>query len=411
MFTFAHIADCHIGGWRDPKLRDFSYRAFSKAVDTCIEKQVAFILIAGDLFHTAIPGIDNIKMVVRKLKLLQQNEIQVYVIAGSHDYSPSGRTILDVFEEAGLLINVFRGEAVDGKLNLSFTIDKKTGTRITGILGKAGGLDISYYHDLDRVALEKEKGFKIFMLHCALTELKPSFLKDVASMPISFLPKGFDYYAAGHVHVVNEHREQEYPLLVYPGPLFPNSFSELEKLGRGGFYLVHVDDEKKITPEYIHLVLRPVQSMKILCDGLSPDQVTDKLLKIVPEKNAILLLRLKGILASGSPTDIAFGKVYEHLYKEYAYMVLRNTYKLSSKEFEHLHLPSASKEDIEEKLIHEQSGKFPFRHYNHDEKALIKSLFNLLSQEKLEGERVVDFEARLKKDTENIFLESVHNKE
>ncbi|MFH1506759.1 MAG: metallophosphoesterase, partial [archaeon] len=72
---FAHIADCHVGSWRDPKLKDVSIDAFIKAIDLCIEKQVDFVLISGDLFHTALPGIDSLKTVVKKLKGLQNKEI------------------------------------------------------------------------------------------------------------------------------------------------------------------------------------------------------------------------------------------------------------------------------------------------------------------------------------------------
>ena len=43
----AHMADCHIGGWRDPKLRLVNAEAFQKAVAVCIEKEVDFILRAG----------------------------------------------------------------------------------------------------------------------------------------------------------------------------------------------------------------------------------------------------------------------------------------------------------------------------------------------------------------------------
>ena len=32
--------------------------------------------------------------------------IEVYVIPGSHDFSPSGKTMLDVLENSGLVINV-----------------------------------------------------------------------------------------------------------------------------------------------------------------------------------------------------------------------------------------------------------------------------------------------------------------
>jgi len=45
------MADCHIGSWRDPKLKDISTEAFNKAVDKCIQEQVDFILIAGDIFN------------------------------------------------------------------------------------------------------------------------------------------------------------------------------------------------------------------------------------------------------------------------------------------------------------------------------------------------------------------------
>ena len=35
---FAHFADCHIGSWRDPKLRDASTKAFVKAIDLAIKE-------------------------------------------------------------------------------------------------------------------------------------------------------------------------------------------------------------------------------------------------------------------------------------------------------------------------------------------------------------------------------------
>ena len=34
---FAHIADCHIGGWRDPKLKDIASIAFERAVDKAVQ--------------------------------------------------------------------------------------------------------------------------------------------------------------------------------------------------------------------------------------------------------------------------------------------------------------------------------------------------------------------------------------
>ena len=204
---FAHLADCHIGSWRDPKLNNISTEAFKKAIDLSIEKNIDFVLIAGDLFNTSVPGIDKLKEVTKKLKELKDKDIPCYIIAGSHDFSPSGKTMLDVLEHAGLCTNVAKGELVDDKLKLNFTIDKKTGAKITGLLGKRGGLEKTYYEGLLKDDLEKETGFKIFILHSLLTELKPKDLEKADSQPLSLLPKNFDYYAGGHPHFVFNKKE------------------------------------------------------------------------------------------------------------------------------------------------------------------------------------------------------------
>ncbi len=231
------MADCHVGSWRDPKMRDVNFDSFSRAIDICLERKVDFVLIAGDLFNTSLPGIDGLKLVVKKLKKLKDSGIRVYAIAGSHDYSPSGKTMIEVLESAGLLVNVVKGDVVDNKLRLRFTIDEKTGAKITGICGKKGMLDRKLYEDLIRDNLENEKGFKIFMFHTALSEFKPKELDHVDVAPLSLLPKGFGYYAGGHVHYVKEFKEKGYGDIVFPGPTFPNDFREIEQLQHGGFYI------------------------------------------------------------------------------------------------------------------------------------------------------------------------------
>ena len=134
---FAHIADCHVGGWSELKLKELGMQAFSSAIDKCITEEVDFVLLAGDLFNTALPSIDLLKQVALDFRKLKDMKIPCYVIPGSHDYSPSGKTMLDVIENAGLIVNVvkFSSENV-----LDFTEDK-TGVKITGLFGKAGGLD------------------------------------------------------------------------------------------------------------------------------------------------------------------------------------------------------------------------------------------------------------------------------
>jgi hypothetical protein len=234
---FAHLADVHIGAWRDPALKNLNLEAFRRAIHLILEKQLDFVLIAGDLFNTALPSLEHLKQTVGLLKRLRKQNIPIYVVPGSHDYSPGGRTIIDVLEEAELLVNVMVGEVIGNKLRLKFTLDNKTGAKIIGIRGKRGCLEKKDFEMLDVKPLEQEQGFKIFMFHTALDELKPEELENMESMPATEMPSNFDYYAGGHVHIVEQKSIANYKNLVYPGPVFPANFAELWKLGKGGFYI------------------------------------------------------------------------------------------------------------------------------------------------------------------------------
>jgi hypothetical protein len=398
---FAHMADCHIGSWRDPKLKDISTKAFLKAADLCIEKKVDFILISGDLFNTSLPHLEGLKSAVIKLKELKDKDIPVYVIPGSHDFSPSGKTMLDVLEGAGLFVNVAKGSVEDNKLRLKFTIDKKTGAKITGLLGKKGSLERSYYEALDTESLEKEPGYKIFMFHTALAELKPDGLENMESQPLSLLPKNFSYYAGGHVHYVLAKEEAGFGVIAFPGPLFPNNFKELEDLGRGGFYIV--ENNK---PQWEPIQIYNTYHIKLDCKNKTPKEIEAAIMEEIKNKefiDTIVTIRLFGTLKTGKPSDINFREIFSKLYDKSAYFVMKNTNKLISPEFEEVKLETKSVEDIEENLIKEHMGqiKVPDLTLEKEEK-LTKELIKILSMEKDEGERVIDFENRIKKEVSTI---------
>ena len=394
---FAHLADCHIGSWRDPKLKDTSTLAFSKAVDKCVREKVDFILIAGDLFNTSFPRLDNLKTVVTKFKQLKDLSIPVYIVPGSHDYSASGKTILDVLEEAGLFVNVFKGSVENGKLKLNFTVDKKTGAKITGMLGKRGALEKSYYEKLILDNLEDEGGYKIFIFHSGIDELKPKEMENIISQPLSLLPRGFDYYAGGHVHIVDDRQIDGYGRIAYPGPLFPNSFAELEKLERGGFYIVE-DGSARWEPIQIY----NIEKLQVDCNHKNPDEIKNYILTNFKNKelnNTIVLIRLHGILASGKPSDIDFKEIFNFLYDKSAYFVMKSSHAVSSKEFEEIKTDARNVEDIESFLIKEHLGQIKLENLSLEkEEELIKSFMKILSTEKQEGETVPDFEKRVKEE-------------
>lgn len=397
---FAHLADCHIGSWRDPRLRDASTKAFLKAMDICIEKKIDFILIAGDLFNTSLPSIDRLKEVVIKLREIKDKGIPVYVIPGSHDFSPSGKTMLDVLEEARLFINVVKGGVLDGSLRLNFTVDNKTGAKITGMLGKKGMLEKSYYESLYKENLESETGFKIFMFHTAISELKPKELEKMESSPISLLPKGFDYYAGGHVHIVKAENLEDYKNVIYPGALFPNNFAELEKFGNGGFY-IYEDGDIVYEPVVVH----NVYSLSVDCSHKTPEQVeADIFSKIKNQEfvNTIVTIRLFGLLESGRLSDINFKEIFQKIYERSAYFVMKNTSGLRTSEFEDIKVELKNVEELESSLIKEHFGKVSIGLDLESESLLTKNLIKALDVERQDGQRVDDFKSSLKTGVKNV---------
>ncbi|MBW2978096.1 metallophosphoesterase [Candidatus Woesearchaeota archaeon] len=403
---FAHLSDCHIGSWRDPKLRDISLKAFVKAIDACIDKKVDFILISGDLFNTSLPSIDLLKETTTKLKQLKDINIPVYTIAGSHDFSPSGKTMLDVLEKAGLITNVAKGEVQENKLKLNFTVDKKTGAKITGLLGKKGSLEKEYYQALDKENLESETGYKIFLFHSALTEFKPEALKDIESHPLSLLPKKFNYYAGGHVHYIFDKKEEDYGLITFPGPLFPNNFKELEDLERGGFYFVEVDENNKTKIEYQPIQIHNLFKINIDAEHKSPEQIEEEIKEEIKGKefnNTIITIRVKGTLASGKPSDVNWKEIFQILYDKSAYFVMKNTNALTTEEFEEIKVQASSVEEIENKLIKEHLQQIKVAGYDaKQEEQLTKQLMETLSLEKEEGETVASFTSRIKDKVNSI---------
>ncbi len=394
---FAHIADCHIGGWREPVLREAGTRAFSTAMDICLDRNVDFILISGDLFNTSLPAIDKLKEVTAVLKKLRDSGVPVYVIAGSHDFSPSGKTMIDVLEKAGLVINVVKGSVGENNtLHLKFTVDEKTGVKITGMLGKKGMLERKFYEHLEREELEKADGYKIFMFHTALSEFKPENLEKMDSSPMSILPKKFDYYAGGHIHFVFKGKEEGYGNIVFPGALFPNNFQELEKFGFGGFFIVDKEGIERV-PVKIHDVHR----INIDCKDMTPEQVNSELRKEAEAKesfsNTIITIRLRGRLLQGRPSDIDFKSAVSKLFGKGAAAVIKNISKLTSQQFEAIKV-SGSAEGVEERLLEEHASQLDTG--KDDLKAIMQSLF----LEKNDGEKTADFEERVFENVSDLLL-------
>ncbi len=386
---FSHMSDCHIGSWRENTLREINLKCFEMAVETSIENHVGFIIISGDLFDTALPSIDILKSTAKILSRLKEYDMPVYVIPGSHDFSASGKTMLDVLENAGLITNVMK---FDENKRLIFTEDR-TGAKLTGMYGRKGGLEEQDYNNMEKSHLENEGGFKIFLFHTLLDETKNDEFNMIEAPSIRILPKNFDYYAGGHPHFIYTKHHEGHGIVAYPGPIFPNNFQEIEKLKHGNFFIVETGDGLKVNS--ILLKAAETVSYFISAENKTPKEVENEILKTVKDfNNKIVTIRIEGCLKDGKTGDIDFGRIYEN-FKE-AYCILRNTSKLTTKEFQRIEGEIKDVSSIELSVIEQYSKDTLFS------KDSVLQIMRCMDTEKHEGERNADFEARVIKEIADI---------
>lgn len=389
------MSDCHLGSWSShPELREMPLYAFERAIDICIAEKVDFIIIAGDLLDTSLPGVDVLSRAAYIFRKCREADIPVYLIAGSHDYSPTGKTMLSVFENAGLVSDVAKYEEDGEKIRLKFTVDKKTGAKITGLFGRKGSLEIDSFK---RISVPDEGGDRIFVFHCGIDEHSAG-----GNVPVSLLPENFDYYATGHIHIKKIY-ETARGKVAFPGPLFPTSFDELENYG-SGFYIVEKNG-KDVDVSWRSVKLFDTLLVEKDATDKTPGEVENSVIDALGEsglKNTVVLVKLHGALKSGRPSDIDFKRVASKAADLGAIIMKKNISKLSSREMEEVAVENiANLDELEKKIIAEHaermklSGKKDIGH-------LLLGLMNAMKEEKGEDETNASYEEKIKENAKRL---------
>ena len=377
---FAHMGDCHLGGWRQPELKELNFKSFQKAIEICLKEKVDFVLISGDLFDSAYPPIETLKDSFNEFRKLRESNIPVFLIAGSHDYSASGKTFLDVLEKSGFCKNVSVYEEKPGKIILLPTIYKNIA--FYGYSGRKSALEVE---DIEKISIQDSPGlFKILLLHTAIKDaVQNNFVKSVDEKK---LPK-VDYLALSHLHINYAKNNR-----VYSGPIFPNNLSELDELKSGFFYLFDSGIIKKKD-----IKLKEVISLDF--DIKNALNATEQILEKLEQsflKDKIVILKIHGILEKGKTSDINFKKIEEFIKQSGAFVFLKSTSKLHMSEPE-IKLDLLDSIDIEAKIIKGYEDLNPNR-FN----SFIHSLMNSLQTEKLEDERSAVFEDRIVSESKKV---------
>lgn len=243
MVKFVHMADVHLGYRQygcEERLVDFA-QAFLDAVNYGIEKDVDFIIIAGDLFHKR-SEMDPVTLTqaTKVLEKAKQAEIPVIAVEGNHDstYFRDSFSWMDYLAKNELLINLKPSfddglvlEEWDGESGAYVDIN---GARIYGM---------KYYGSLTSKILEeyqkkiKKNGFTVFTAHAGIE----GYLNIYGCIPSSILhrfKKSVDYVALGHIHqsIVED------DFIFNPGSLETCDLTE-SNFNRGIFYVEWDDKE------------------------------------------------------------------------------------------------------------------------------------------------------------------------
>lgn len=249
-FSFLHCADLHFGapfqGLADlpaefaALLRDAPTRALDRIVATAIERRVAAVIMAGDVFDAADRNLRAQVQLRDRLRQLDAAGIPTLIVAGNHD--PLGSAVASIHYPPSVH---FFGTDVEA---VPLTIDNEILAHVYGVsYGSAAvteNLAITFPSNPDGP-------FSIAVLHTNVGKraghdpYAPCSLADLEG-------RGFDYWALGHVHK-RETLRTDSPVVHYPGNI---QGLHMKELGPRGATLVEVsaNGSVKMSPVWTEVV-------------------------------------------------------------------------------------------------------------------------------------------------------------
>lgn len=296
-FVFVHAADLHLdspfkGLAKAPaavreRLRESTFASFARIIETALEEEADFIVLAGDLYDMADRSLRAQLRLQRMLETLTEAGVGVFAVHGNHDPESGRRAKLDMPKG----VHIFGSREVQ-----CVEARRRDGALAAHIYG------ISYAAPAvtDNLALRyvRREGapFHLALLHANVDGVAgydnyaPCRLADLTAA-------GFDYWALGHVH---ERRVLHTdPHVVYPGNIQGRSIRES---GPRGAYVVRVSAAGEVDLSFRDTADVLWKETAVSIDGLEREQqLKEKLLAAADEarkesggRPVVLRLRLTG---------------------------------------------------------------------------------------------------------------------
>lgn len=234
-FRFVHAADLHLGSpllglsVKDAQVAErialASRTAFTTLVSRAILEEVAFVVLAGDIYDGEWKDTAIGLFFAREVARLDRAGIPVFMIRGNHD-AESVVTRAITLPDSVRLFSASRPETV--------RLD-----RFRVALHGQSFADREVFDNLAAAYPPAVAGwFNIGLLHTALDRQSTAHAPYARCTPAELAARGYDYWALGHLHRYEVVSLE--PYIVYPGNIQGRSIREC---GPKGAVLVEVEDQ------------------------------------------------------------------------------------------------------------------------------------------------------------------------
>lgn len=264
---FLHLADLHLGKRvNDISMLDEQKYALKQALELVQNRNIDYILIAGDVFDRPIASISALNLFNDFLDELINLKKKVLIISGNHDSAERLYYLNSVLKKS----DIFISKPYEGKIEkVSFDeIDFYLMPYISIPLikkyfpdDKFNSSDDAFKKVLEDIILDKDKinvalahQFVIGVDSLILSDSEENMVGGIDNISYSLF-SSFDYTALGHLH-----HPQKVGLdkIRYAGSIVKYSLSEINH--KKSFPIVEIDKNKNINIELVDI--KPIHNMK-----------------------------------------------------------------------------------------------------------------------------------------------------
>jgi len=261
-FSFVHASDLHLDSpfkgvvTHSTAIADYlraaTFEAFDALVQLCIDEQVQFLVVAGDVYDGADRSLRAQLKFLDGLKTLAGHDILSFVAHGNHDPLDGWSSTIEWPEQ----VHVFSANKVETK-----TVNKN-GEPVAAVSGMSYGKRNERRNLAQKYSAANPDLFQIAVLHCNCGG-NPNHEAYAPCQLAELTNTQFDYWALGHVH--EKRIMSTTPYVVYPGNTQGLSMREQ---GERGCYLARVSEDSHVDIEF-----RPLDAVRWLSEEMSIDDI------------------------------------------------------------------------------------------------------------------------------------------